>query len=718
MDKFTVEASPPAVTLEPPTEVTVNGLALAWSGYGGSGFQSYKVFRHTAQGVNETHTLLATIANPTVTNFVDTGLSARTRYYYKVYVCDETDTGTPSNEASAQTLGVPLGWTDGFEAGKDVAWTFTGTWGLQSGAGVAGSTALTDSPGDYANYSDTWAQTAVDLSAADWPVLVFKDRYALPPNGENAYVQIGAADNLNIAAITWTAVYSVRETRTVWREQQIDLSRWKGRHTVYIRFRLGTDGNTVNDGWAIDDVAIREHAPQPAVMSMHERFEDDLGRWLNGGWAASAVSPYEGGACALNHESQIVQANTDSWLVYGGTLDLSAATADAKVTLWARGWRGYSNYGQLFVKLSKDGGLNWLDLSGIIAATETWTRFQYAIPAEYRTAGVRLAVESYASRYDLDSKLFIDALGIGGEAPGAPVPAAPTYGAIVAALRPQLVVTNASDAQSDALTYSFEAYTNASFSASALVAQTPAIAGGDGTTAWQVDADLPDGAQIWWRCRAADAGGHTGPWSATATFHVGLVNSPPSAPQLIAPSQGATIPDASGYFVWFASADPDGGDAVTAYRLQISADSAFTNILIAADIAPQPSTLLVQLGALPGQSALLPDALYHWRVQALDTYGEASEWTASTFVYGTLDTTPEEPPVIDPPVLTDISIGGGRITLQWTAAGHPVWIERTASLANPQWTTVTGATNLLGGSYTMDMPENEPAGFYRVVIGQ
>jgi hypothetical protein len=236
IDKLTVEEAPPAVTLATPTDVTVSGLTLNWSAYAGQAFQHYRVYRHTAQGVNETHTLLATVTDPNATNFVDAGLSARTRYFYKVYVYDASDTGTPSNEASAQTLGVPLGWSDGFDGAQpDAAWTFTGAWGIQAGAGADGTAALTDSPGDYANGADTWAQTAVNLSAAVWPVLTFKDRHALPPSGDGAYLQIGAADNVNVASVAWTTVYSVREVRTGWREQRIDLSRWKGRHTVYIR---------------------------------------------------------------------------------------------------------------------------------------------------------------------------------------------------------------------------------------------------------------------------------------------------------------------------------------------------------------------------------------------------------------------------------------------------------------------------------------------------
>ena len=715
VDKLTVEESPPAVTLETPTDVTVSGLSLAWSPYAGGDFQCYKVFRHTAQNVDETHTLVATITDPDVTNFTDTALSARIRYFYKVYVYNTSDTGTPSNEASAQTLGVPLGWTDDFGSGVDPAWTFSGTWGIQDGAGVNGTPALTDSPGDYANYSDTWAQTAADLSAATWPVLVFTDRHALPPTGDNAYVQIGAADNNNVGSVEWFTVYSTRGTRADWCEQQIDLSRWKGRHTVYIRFRLGTDGSVTDDGWAIDNVAIREHTPLPVASSLHERFENGLDTWINGGWAVSAVTPYEGGACVLDHVHSTVQGYTDSWLVYGGELDLSGMD-DAMVTLYARGWRGYNNYGHLNVRLSKDGGVNWHDLSGALNVADTWGRFQYAVPADYRTAGVRIAVSSYAHRYDLDSQFYIDAFGIGGAAPGAPVPLTPADGATVTMLRPALVVENAVDNQSDLLTYRFEVYTNAVMSAEALVAQTPAIAGGTGTTSWQIDADLPDGAQVWWRCRATDNNENIGPWSATATFVVNLVNHAPTAPEIISPYAGATMPDANGYFIWFASEDSDPGDAITGYQLQIASDETFTNILVTAVIAPQPSTLLAQMKTLPGYDALVLNARYYWRVCALDIWSEPSPWSTAAFVYGELQT-PELPEPPAPVTVTSIQMGANNlVTLSWTPSERPVRVEFTRSLTHPQWTAIEGATGLTVTTAVVPYPADAPCGFFRVVV--
>ena len=712
LDKLTVEEAPPAVTLATPTHVTVSGMTLNWSAYTGNVFKCYTIYRYTAQGVNEKHTLLATITDPDVISFTDTQLAARTRYYYKVYVYDTNDTGTASNEASAETLGVPLGWLDRFDSGVSSAWTFTGSWGLQAGAGVNGTAGLTDSPGDYANGMDTWAQTAVDLSTAVWPLLVFKDRYALPPSGDTAYVQIGAADNNNIASIAWTTVYTARGNRVDWREQQIDLSQWKDRHTVYIRFRLGADGGVVNDGWSIDDVTVREHVPISQATGVFERFENGLTNWINGGWLISTNTPYEGCAGVRNHDSQPVPAGTDSWLVYGGEFDLSRGV-NPKITFWAR--RDYTDgyYARVYVRISKNGGMTWLDLSGNIPVGTAWTRFQYAVPSEYRTNGVRVAVQSY-NPYDYECRLLIDAFGVGAETPGEPMLLTPGPSASVSEQRPLLTVMNAVDSQADALTYSFEVYTNAVLSSTALVAQNPAIASGSGTTSWEVDSDLADGRQYWWRCRATDNSGNTGPWSATGTFFVVIVNTPPTAPLIISPYSDASLPDANGYFIWFASSDPDIGDTVERYHLELALDSTFTHVVIQTEVSAQPSLVLVPLAALTNAAALAINTRYYWRIRAVDQWNAVSDWSTNAFVYGVLQVQPPVPP--EPVTVGTATLHHGQLSLTWSETPYPVRIEFSPQLINPQWTAVEGASNLTGTSFTVDLPVGVLSGFYRVVI--
>ena len=174
------------------------------------------------------------------------------------------------------------------------------------------------------------------------------------------------------------------------------------------------------------------------------------------------------------------------------------------------------------------------------------------------------------------------------------------------------------------------------------------------------------------------------------------------------------MPDASGYFVWFASSDPDAGDTVTGYQIQIASDETFTNVLTAAAVAAQPAVLLVQMSALPGYEALALNARYYWRVRALDLWEAPSAWTSASFVYGELQTEPPAP--AEPVTITGMTVVDGQVLLSWTASAYPVRVEFTASLTDPQWVPVNGATGLGGTAVAVPFPTGEPQGFFRVVV--
>ncbi len=99
-------------------------------------------------------------------------------------------------------------------------------------------------------------------------------------------------------------------------------------------------------------------------------------------------------------------------------------------------------------------------------------------------------------------------------------------------------------------------------------------------------------------------------WSETGTFFVDLVNTAPTAPEIVSPYADATMPDENGYFIWFASDDADIGDFIAGYRLQIAEDVAFTNILADVEVGAQSAVLLAQLKTLPGYGALGLNARY------------------------------------------------------------------------------------------------------------
>ena len=101
------------------------------------------------------------------------------------------------------------------------------------------------------------------------------------------------------------------------------------------------------------------------------------------------------------------------------------------------------------------------------------------------------------------------------DSPGVPGVSAPAAGSTVTTLTPILALANASDPDSDSLTYHFEIYQG-----DLLVAASSGVPeGGSGVTAWSPEALLADNTLYQWRARAFD-GDSYGPWTAMSSFTV------------------------------------------------------------------------------------------------------------------------------------------------------------------------------------------------------
>jgi hypothetical protein len=137
----------------------------------------------------------------------------------------------------------------------------------------------------------------------------------------------------------------------------------------------------------------------------------------------------------------------------------------------------------------------------------------------------------------------------------------------------------------------------------------------------------------------------------TATFFVQLEDHPPTVPVLLGPSDGAEVPDLSGRLTWLESTDPDedNGDYVAGYRVQVDDDPDFgsleidvEDVALAGDapalLAPNASgAISVMLSELAGSGDMVLGTLYYWRVNAKDSHGVSSDWSAgpASFVFGT-----------------------------------------------------------------------------------
>ena len=646
---------PAAVTLTSAVPA-VRSVALTWTPSTlGSAFRRYELWRATAANVSVlTGTKVFDSADVGATAFTDIGLAIGVGYYYRVFVVDERDTFIPSNEMMASTVPAAIPFADAMDSTAN--WvpggnTTPNTWGIATDNPHSGTGCLAVAPvGQYADNADTWLETTVDLGAAQWPVLTFWDRYAM---GSGDWMRVEVYD----ASETWISgsFYGVCDTttRTEWRRQQIDLSPFKGRGKVRIRFRVGTDGGTPGAGWFIDDVAVAENPLAGTLQSLpfFDSFEDGTGNWIASGWiSASDASAPTGSHSAYDTEAARTAPDTQHMLTLARPIAVPAGST-AKLTFLVR---GYLDPGSWFrVQYATNDGVTWSDLTacnldnpfGTYQVNTGWTRRQVSL-ASLAGLTIRLRVLTGSDRYCRYEDIWIDSVGIGEAPPLAPVPLSPIDSAWVTAVRPTLRVQNATDLQSDALTYRFEVYGDAALTT--LVAQVPAVASGATSTAWQVDINLANNTQYWWRANASD-GTATGEWSAPATFYVNEVNHPPATPEQLGPADGAILFGEDDWLFWRESTDADAGDRVVAYQIQVSKTADFAapviddNTIVAPlGLSAEPSALAVSLSALAGVENLEAGAAYYWRIRAQDNRLGWSAWQAEPKYFRFFTTAPTE----------------------------------------------------------------------------
>ncbi len=98
------DGPPAAVVLSQPTPVDSTGLRLTWSQSLESDFSYYSVYRSSTSPVDTTAAPVVILnADPTRTEYTDTGLTPRTVYYYRVFVVDKSGQKTGSNEVRGET---------------------------------------------------------------------------------------------------------------------------------------------------------------------------------------------------------------------------------------------------------------------------------------------------------------------------------------------------------------------------------------------------------------------------------------------------------------------------------------------------------------------------------------------------------------------------------------------------------------------------------------
>jgi hypothetical protein len=192
-------------------------------------------------------------------------------------------------------------------------------------------------------------------------------------------------------------------------------------------------------------------------------------------------------------------------LIVGGSLDPEFGP----VTYWFEVGPRDDPGGDDWIEWSVEGGNEgddtvWdLDLSGHALPEDRW------IDARVRATDAAGSGSTWEA-----ISFFVSAVH---HPPGVPAPISPTDGAESVEPRPILVVGNVLDPEGDSVSYEFLVAANASMSSilleSGLILEGAGPSGGDTTTSWQPEADLPAEGAIYWAARAVDGDGTASDWS-------------------------------------------------------------------------------------------------------------------------------------------------------------------------------------------------------------
>jgi hypothetical protein len=177
------------------------------------------------------------------------------------------------------------------------------------------------------------------------------------------------------------------------------------------------------------------------------------------------------------------------------------------------------------------------------------------------------------------------------------------------------------------------------------------------------------------------------------------------------PPKGATLRTGQGTLSWYPTTDPDAGDDIRSYHIQIDPDPAFSsplvddaNLLVGAAPSGSYWTVSRSLSEMQGWKQLAMISNYYWRIRAQDTRFKWSDWSApgQWFIYGV--------PAPDP---YRIQMNpDGTLSVFWDVGTENFYVWHAPSLHNPNWQVIAGPLDQ--NQVLISPPGGATEGYFRV----